>query len=142
MTGASGAGAPGPSAGLLVPPAAAVGFVAAVGLGALTPAGSAWALAALVVGCALTATIGTRRAAVAIGLLWALSADGFVAHRYGRLVPADPGELAWLAAFVGAALCGAWCRLPRRLVADRVEALLAEPSKKPTVVVNDASTSR
>jgi hypothetical protein len=101
-----------------------VGFVAAVGLGAVTPAGSWWALAALVVGCAVTSTIGGHRAALAIGVLWALCADGFVAHRYGRLVPADPGELGWLTAFVAAALLGAWCRLPRPLVARHVERLI------------------
>jgi hypothetical protein len=122
-----GPGARAPSAGLLVPPAAAAGFVAAVGLGALAPVGSWWALVALVIGCALTSTIGTPGAAPVIGLLWAACADGFVAHRCGRLVPADPAELAWLTAFVGAALLGAWCRLPPRLVAERVDALLGVP---------------
>lgn len=112
------------SAGLLVPPAAAVGFVAAVGLGALAPPHSWWAGVALVVGCSVAATTSSPRAAVVTGVLWALCADGFVAHRYGRLVPLAPSDLAWLAAFLGAALLGAWCRLPPALVHRRVESVL------------------
>lgn len=123
MTGAPESYAAAP-VGLLVPPAGAVGFVAAVGLGAVAPPHAWWAAVVLVVGCSLTATISSRGAAVLIGLLWALCADGFVAHRYGRLVPVSPADLGWLAAFVGAALLGAWCRVPPALVRQRVEAVL------------------
>ncbi|MCD2195236.1 hypothetical protein LQ327_17855 [Actinomycetospora endophytica] len=122
-------------AGLLVPPAAAVGFVAAVAIGAVAPPDSWWALVALVAGCAVTSTVGSGRAALVIAVLWALCADGFVAHRYGRLVPVGPGDLAWLAAFAGAGLLGAWCRLPPALVRRRVDLLLRigreAPSRAP-----------
>jgi hypothetical protein len=111
-------------AGLLVPPAAAVGFVAAVGLGAVAPPHAWWAAMVLVVGCSMAATISPPRAALLIGTLWALCADGFVAHRYGRLVPAAPADFGWLVAFLGAAVLGAWCRLPPALVRQGVEGVL------------------
>lgn len=112
------------STGLLVPPAAAVGFGSAVVLGAVAPPHAWWAGVALVVGCSVAATIGSPRAAPVIGLLWALCADGFVAHRYGRLLPFAISDLGWLAAFLGAAVLGAWCRLPPTLVRHRVETAL------------------
>jgi hypothetical protein len=110
--------------GLLVPPAAALGFAAAVGVGAVAPPGAWWALVVLVVGCAVTATIGPARPALVIGVLWALGADGFVVHRLGHLAPVAPGELGWLVAFLGAALLGAWCGLPPALVRRHVDAAL------------------
>lgn len=110
--------------GLLVPPAAALGFAASVGLGALAPADAWWALVVLMVGCSMTATIGPSRAALMVGLLWALCADGFVVHRCGHLLPLGPADLGWLTAFLGAALLGAWCRIPPQLVRRRVERVL------------------
>jgi hypothetical protein len=126
-------------AGLLVPPAAAVGFVAAVGMGTIAPIHSWWAFAVLLLCCAVTSTISSVGVAPVIGVLWALCADGFVAHRFGRLVPVGPGDLGWLGAFVAAALLGAWCRLPPALVRHHVDAVLGRPRER---TLGGLSTSR
>jgi hypothetical protein len=121
----------GAPAGLLVPPAAAVAFVSAVGIGTIAPVHSWWALVALLVGCAVTSTVGSVGMAPVVGMLWALCADGFVAHRYGRLVPISPGDLGWLTAFMMASVLGAWCRLPPVLVRRRIDALLRPAAPLP-----------